>query len=83
ASTRQSETFDASSIATAGTIYLNEIDSRLLTLESRLSHKIAHGSWVVGAVLLRNVSEQNRALASPTTSTEIVGVTNVAQSASV
>ncbi|MGL4313252.1 MAG: TonB-dependent receptor domain-containing protein [Sphingomonas sp.] len=80
---RQSESFDASSTSGAVTAYLNEIDSRLLTLETRLSHKIAHGSWVVGAVLLRNTNEQNRALIYPASTTDIVGVTNVASSASV
>lgn len=65
-------------------VYQTEGAKLLLTHEMRLSHSAANGtSWVAGFTLLRNRDSQNRSAGPLNRPTDIIGVTNVTQSASV
>ncbi|KQS01557.1 TonB-dependent receptor [Sphingomonas sp. Leaf357] len=65
-------------------VYQTEGAKLLLTHEMRLSHSAANGtSWVAGFTLLRNRDSQNRSAGPVNNPNDIIGVTNVTQSASV
>ncbi len=80
---QSNEAFDASTPAKPTQIYLNSFDNQLLTQETRLSHTGTHSNWVVGFALLQNTNAQNRALGPIGMPEDIVGVTNIARSASI
>ncbi|MDO7843804.1 TonB-dependent receptor [Sphingomonas immobilis] len=77
------EDFDATLPGGPPQRYDNQVGNWLLTHEARLSRSTANGSsWVLGLALLYDKNEQNRQVGPLDGSGEIVGVTNVAKSAS-
>ncbi len=79
------DTFDATRLGPfpMPTAYTNEEANRLVMNETRLSRRLPSGlSWVVGFALLHDQDSQSRTIGAPNNPMDIIGVTNVTDSAS-
>jgi outer membrane receptor protein involved in Fe transport len=75
--------FDATVRPSAPAIYTNDISNLLFTQEGRVSRGLPNGnSWLLGFTLLYNSNVQAREIGPIHNPTDIIGVTNVTQSAS-
>lgn len=81
---RSIEVFDATAMPVFGpSIYRNTLTNRLLTQEARVSRTLPNGmSWVLGFALLHDRAEQDRDFGPVGAPHTIIGVTNIAESAS-
>ena len=82
---RTSDTFDASRalLSTGPTLYINEQSNELYVHETRLSRAVPGKiGWLVGISLLHDRDIQARALGPPDQPLDIIGVTNMTDSAS-
>jgi outer membrane receptor protein involved in Fe transport len=83
---RSNDLFDATRLPgwIGPTAYTNQQANRLVMNETRLSRHLESGvSWVLGFSLLRDRDAQSRTIGPPNHPFEIIGVTNVTESASV
>ncbi|MBO9575690.1 MAG: TonB-dependent receptor [Sphingobium sp.] len=83
--TRTSDTFDATRayFSFVPLIYQVDDDGLLLSHEMRFSRTTDRGwSWVAGVALLYDREAQSRIIGQPSMPIEIIGVTNIARSAS-
>jgi len=75
--------FDATLWPFPPAIYTNDDTNLLITQEGRLSRGLENGnSWLAGFTLLYNSNVQSREIGPINNPTDIIGVTNVTQSAS-